>query len=207
MNNRKQSKREAILDKAAEVFRESGFDGASMATICARVGGSKATLYSYFPSKDELFFEVMLRSSEAAFLAVYDSIDPHTDDIATALHHFGIRYLDFLYSPEIRAGRHLAIAESGRTELGRLLYQRGVSRSRKLLSDFLQAAMDKGKLRQANPDLVARQLYALLEAELIDHFLFRLTDHFPAGQIEEATTHALDVFMAAYGPSCGQPTG
>lgn len=62
MRTKSDEKRQAILDVAAEVFREAGFERASMSEICTRVGGSKATLYNYFPSKEELFFEVMFLS-------------------------------------------------------------------------------------------------------------------------------------------------
>ena len=37
-------RRAAILEAAVEVFREVGYERASMAAISARVGGSKATL-------------------------------------------------------------------------------------------------------------------------------------------------------------------
>jgi AcrR family transcriptional regulator len=55
MKTKTESKRQAILTAAAEVFREVGFERASMSEIRARIGGSKATLYNYFPSKEKLF--------------------------------------------------------------------------------------------------------------------------------------------------------
>ncbi|CAG1012445.1 partial putative HTH-type transcriptional regulator YvdT, partial [Anaerolineales bacterium] len=59
MAKKSDTKRQHILAVAAEAFQEYGFERTSMSEICARVGGSKATLYNYFSSKDELFFEVM----------------------------------------------------------------------------------------------------------------------------------------------------
>ncbi|WP_206336533.1 TetR/AcrR family transcriptional regulator, partial [Pseudomonas viridiflava] len=44
------AKRDAIIDAAAQVFQEDGFEAASMAAIAARVGGSKSTLYRYYNS-------------------------------------------------------------------------------------------------------------------------------------------------------------
>ena len=64
MKTKTESKRQAILKAAAEVFREVGFERASMSDIRARIGGSKATLYNYFPSKEKLFFEVMYQAKE-----------------------------------------------------------------------------------------------------------------------------------------------
>ena len=59
MRVKSEARRQAILDVAAEVFREHGFEHASMSEMTARLGGSKSTLYSYFASKEELFLEVM----------------------------------------------------------------------------------------------------------------------------------------------------
>lgn len=199
MKTKSESRRQAILDEAERAFRERGFEGTSMSEIRARVGGSKATLYNYFASKDELFFEVMMRSREAEFETVHQCIDPNMESFADALQQFGERFLGLLYSPEVRANRHLAIAVSGKTELGRLLYERGILRSQGLIAGFLQAAMEQGKLRRADPTLAARQLCALLEAELIDRFLFQRLGELGGEEISATTARALAVFLAAYG--------
>ncbi len=200
MKKKTEAKRQAILDVATLAFQELGFERTSMSEICARVGGSKATLYNYFPSKEELFFEVVFLSSEAEFQAVHAAIDASKDDIADALRHFGETFLGFLYSPHIRAQRHLAVSESGRTNLGRLVYERGVLRSQKLMVDFLQQAMTRGQLRQADPQIASRHLYSLLESELLDRFLFQLLGEVSPEEIRAVTGRAVAVFIAAYGP-------
>ena len=55
LKDRRDQRREAILEVAREVFTEEGYAAASMSTIAARLGGSKGTLYNYFKSKEELF--------------------------------------------------------------------------------------------------------------------------------------------------------
>ncbi|NVN90929.1 MAG: TetR/AcrR family transcriptional regulator [Desulfuromonadales bacterium] len=198
MKMKTDSKRQAILDVAAEAFREIGF-GVSMSEITARVGGSKATIYNYFSSKEELFFEVMFRATEAEFDAVHHSIDLMKDDTHESLRHFGERLLTFLYSPQIRAQRHLAISESGRTELGRLMYERGVLRNQNLIAEFLREAMSLGKLRQADPSVASQHLCSLLESELLDRFLYQLPVEVSAEEIKAVTERAVAVFIAAYG--------
>ncbi len=200
MKTKADAKRQAILDVAAKAFLELGFERTTMSEICARVGGSKATLYNYFSSKEELFFEFMSASTEAEFAAVHHPIDPSKEDIADALRHFGERFLSFLYSPQIQAMRRLAVSESGRTELGRIIYERGVLRSENLISDFLQAAMSLGKLRQADPLVATRHLNSLLESELLARFLFQLPGEIRPEEIKAVTARAIDVFMTAYGP-------
>jgi AcrR family transcriptional regulator len=201
MKKKTDVKRQAILDVAAQVFREFGFKRALMSEICARLGGSKATLYNYFPSKEELFFEVVAASTEAEVEAVHHALSASNEDIAESLCHFGERLLTFLYSPPLQAQRHLAISESGRTELGRIVYERGVLRTQHLVTEFLQKAMSLGKLKQADPVLATKHLYSLLESELIDQFLFQQLGEISEKDIEGFASRAIGVFMAAYGPS------
>ena len=44
---------------STEIFQELGFERTSMSKICAKVGGSKATIYNYFASKRRPIFEIV----------------------------------------------------------------------------------------------------------------------------------------------------
>ena len=48
-----------VLEGARKVFMEHGYEGASVDEIARAAGTSKATLYSYFPDKRQLFAAVM----------------------------------------------------------------------------------------------------------------------------------------------------
>lgn len=61
---RAQKRRQHILECATQVFCELGYDEASMSAIAARVGGSKGTLYNYFPSKEKLLLAAMIEEAE-----------------------------------------------------------------------------------------------------------------------------------------------
>ncbi|MCU1739799.1 MULTISPECIES: TetR/AcrR family transcriptional regulator [Pseudomonas] len=52
-------KREAIIQAAIEAFRADGFEATSMDKIAAKAEVSKRTVYNHFPSKEELFAEIM----------------------------------------------------------------------------------------------------------------------------------------------------
>lgn len=202
-NTRTEAKRQNILDEATQVFRELGYEGASMAEICARVGGSKATLYNHFASKDELFFEVMSRLCEEEFSAVLKLVEPsmlERGDITLALNQFGQRFLHFIYSPDVQSNQRLAIAGSGNNKLGDLIYQRGILRVQQLIADFLSLAMENGLLRRADPRITALHLSALLQAELMDRFLFRQQESVDDEEVRQVTARAVEVFMAAYLP-------
>ena len=46
--------RQRILDVAAELFAEQGYDGTSLREIAERIGVTKAALYYHFQSKDQI---------------------------------------------------------------------------------------------------------------------------------------------------------
>src|SRR5471030_1616089 len=64
-------KRQAIVEAAIAEFRVSGFESTSMDKIAATAGVSKRTVYNHFPSKDELFTQILLQlwSSSAELMA------------------------------------------------------------------------------------------------------------------------------------------
>lgn len=57
----KEEKRELILQAALRNFAEEGFDRATMQNIAKSAGVGKGTTYEYFPSKEALFCEVLLK--------------------------------------------------------------------------------------------------------------------------------------------------
>jgi AcrR family transcriptional regulator len=52
-------RREAIVATAAGLYAKSGFDGASVSDLAKACGASKSLVYHYFPSKEDILYEVM----------------------------------------------------------------------------------------------------------------------------------------------------
>ncbi len=69
-------KRRGILERAARLFADDGFDRVSMASIAADCGVSKALLYHYYESKDSLLFDVIGEHLQALCEAVEAADDP-----------------------------------------------------------------------------------------------------------------------------------
>jgi len=200
MRTKSDAKRQAIIDVAAQTFRELGFERTSMSEICARVGGSKATLYNHFPSKEELFLQVMFQETEDEFEAIHACLDLTSDSVAEILIEFGRRLLRLIYSPEVLPVRRLVVAESGRSGLGALVYEKGPKRNHAMLSEYLRVAMSQGKLRVAEAGVAAWHLIALLQAELHERFLLCTEEVLREDDIQAYTQRAIEVFMLAYGP-------
>jgi len=192
------ARRRAILAAASQVFLECGFERASMSMICDRLGVSKATLYHYFTSKEELFYEIVAASTDADFESVRHALVPPDGDMAESLCRLGEALLHFLYSPPVMAHRRLFIAESGRTEMGSIVYERAVRRIQHRISDFLRSAMRRGTLKLADPGRAAMHLCGLLESELIYPYLYRQPVDTGPDAITAMTERAVAVFLAAY---------
>ena len=59
---RKEARPSEIIEAALASFSEKGFAATRLDDIAARAGVTRGTLYLYFPSKEELFKEVVRQS-------------------------------------------------------------------------------------------------------------------------------------------------
>ncbi|CAN5144856.1 TetR/AcrR family transcriptional regulator [soil metagenome] len=75
-------KRQAILNRSAELFSAHGYDRASMSKIAEACGVSKANLYHYYKDKEGLLFDV-IRFHLKELLEVVETSD-HPEDAPEA---------------------------------------------------------------------------------------------------------------------------
>jgi AcrR family transcriptional regulator len=76
----RQAVRHAILDAARDLFVSEGYRNVSIRKIAERIEYSPAAIYSYFPSKDDIFFAL----AEEGFRrldAKVRSVPPHDDPL------------------------------------------------------------------------------------------------------------------------------
>src|SRR4029079_8494932 len=69
---RKQMLRDEILGAARGLLSEKGYAAMSMDELAAQVGISKPTLYSHFPTKDEIVVATVVREMER-FIALIEA--------------------------------------------------------------------------------------------------------------------------------------
>src|SRR5579863_431095 len=92
-------KAESILAAAQRVFVVSGFGAASMDAIAREAGASKATVYAYFASKEELFGAVVAREGERYFRG-FSARELDPGDVETSLTEIAQRFLQLVLSPD-----------------------------------------------------------------------------------------------------------
>ncbi len=201
MRKKTEEKKEEIIKAAKEVFKEFGFEKASMSKISSKLGGSKATLYNYFSSKEELFFEVIsiANAQESDFVHQILDTKNETLDIHTQLYEFGKRFINFVYSQKMVEIRRLTISQSEITNLGRITYKNRVLKSREILSKYLEKAIKFNKIKKTDTNIAAIHFFGLLESELMYPFLFQVDTDFSKKHMDEMAVRAIDIFILAYG--------
>src|SRR5512141_343663 len=88
------TRREQILDTAANLFAERGFHGVSVAELGAACGISGPALYKHFPSKDAMLAEMLVEISEE-LLRVGRERSSGAADPASALRALVAWHVDF----------------------------------------------------------------------------------------------------------------
>ncbi|HEX8406763.1 MAG TPA: TetR/AcrR family transcriptional regulator [Duganella sp.] len=204
MKVRTEARRQAIIAAAAELFQEAGYEGASMNELAKRLGGSKATLYGYFPSKEELFGAVV---RTVATNHLFDATRELTSDIVgrtaleMALIHFGERMLYALTNEKSATDVYrMVVAEAGRSDVGRLFYEAGPSESITILASVLEGAMARGEIRRVDTRVAAMQYTALVTAEVTARIFQQDPPPLALKEIQQMVTRAADCFFAGMTP-------
>jgi len=197
MRVRTEAKRDAIVGVAAAVFGEMGFERASMDEIAARTGASKATVYGYFGSKQELFLAVIRDAAERRLGPAFLEFETGNTDTTAPLCRFGIGLVGFLCSPGLQYTR-MVIGEAGQSNIGCVFFDSGPKKGDEALAAFLAREMDAGRLRRAEPLVAARHCIALMLAELHWPMLYGAFKRVTREQVRRAVEGAVEVFLAAY---------
>ncbi|WP_165311777.1 TetR/AcrR family transcriptional regulator [Vibrio ziniensis] len=198
MRVKSDEKRQAILDIAKECFSQQGVSGTSMSQLAKELGGSKATLYNYFSSKEEIFAEVMQSSATEQISNSFLSLDVNRD-VRTSLLEFGYNFLDSILTPDAISIYRMAVAEADRTDIGRHFYNNGPKKGWKHLSEYIEKQIAKGELSQCNSWIAAMHFKALLSSEYVEQYAFAAIDKPSQQQIKSTVEQAVNAFMKLYG--------
>lgn len=194
-------RRAAIVDVAARLFAEQGYAATSMSMIAARLGGSKATLYSYFKSKESIFEAHIQAQCAKVSRATFDEWPEDSVGIAAILRSVGAHLVELILSDAHIANLRMLVAESQRTpELGRIFYQAGPLNGERRLARYLEAAVERGELVPLDSTTAARQFLSLCRSRLFMERLIGLSPAPTAAEADACAAEAVTAFMAAYAP-------
>lgn len=84
----------AIREAAVDLFARRGYEAVTTRQIAAAVGVQAAALYRYFPTKEDLLFDLM-RSHMEALIASWDTVRPADADPVARLSAFVDNHIRF----------------------------------------------------------------------------------------------------------------
>jgi AcrR family transcriptional regulator len=158
------ARRRAFLEAAGALFLERGYGGVSMQDIVRQTGGSLATMYRCFGSKEGLFEAIV---AEIAEDIVAPLLDESLDKLpaAEALQRLGEHFLERMLDPTALGWHRMVVAEGARhPPLREALFRRGPGRVRELLAAYLVRQAAAAHLEIANPVLAAEHFFGLVKA-------------------------------------------
>ncbi|SDZ14841.1 transcriptional regulator, TetR family [Geodermatophilus africanus] len=151
-DRRRQQTRATIIEAAAELFAERGFDAVSVVEIAQRAGVVEKTVFNHFPVKEGLVFEADPPMRAALLEAVRRR--PAGESVSAAAGTFVVRAMSGLGAPEAAAG----VAEMARVIRGSRTLQ---VREREILGELTTALAELiAEETQAEPGELAPWLAA-----------------------------------------------
>jgi len=185
-----------ILEVAAELFLRDGYEQTSIDAILVRSGGSKATLYAYFPTKEDLFRAVI--DSVVVNGQGPEALDAAADP-RVVLTEFGAKRLRVMLSPQHRAILGLIIAERERfPDLARMYLTHGPQRSQSLLVAHLEALRRNDSVHVNDVNEAAEFFIGMLKQRWTAQLLFVAAPPPSETAIREHAARVVTRFLAAY---------
>jgi AcrR family transcriptional regulator len=199
MMTRKSSTRERILDAATDLFGVRGAEAVSLDTIASEVGVAKQTLLYWFPSKDDLVQAVLVAAVaelsvgvEAAIRATSDDPLDRIDAVVRAVFRQAVRRPALLGL--VREIGRLPSASGDRLHAA---FEPLVGRA----VGYLRREMAEGRLRPADPRLVAALCYATVTGIATEPEALRAVGwHATTADLRRLRTELLAFLRAALSP-------
>ena len=180
------ARRAEIVQAAAEVFREKGYQAATLNDIAERLGTDRASLYYYVADKEELFHETIqgvldsnLERAEEVYASELDPVSKLRSLVGTVLASYEANYPHmFVYIQEDMA----QVAASQASWAGEMV--RKTRRLERIFQSVIDDAVDDGQFRDdVSSRLAAYALYGMLNWT---HRWFTPGKRFKAAELAEA---------------------
>jgi AcrR family transcriptional regulator len=199
MRVRTEEKRREIVDVASELFEKHGFERTSMSMISERLGGSKATLYGYFKSKEQLLAAVLLYDvTDQADRLMNEFLS--SDDLRDGLIKLGVAYMTRRLSSVPIANVRMVANQPADSTLGKEFFERVLQPAWQRLARRFELMMDQGFLKRADPWVAAMHWKGLNEWDMFEKRLLGAIRGPDPDEINRASTLAADAFLKLYGP-------
>jgi TetR/AcrR family transcriptional regulator of autoinduction and epiphytic fitness len=190
-------KREAIIQASIAEFRANGFEVTSMDKIAATAGVSKRTVYNHFPSKEELFAEIL--NQLWARISAEHSVSYNRDQpLREQLRQMLQAKVQMMADENFLTLARVAIAATIHSpERAQNMVERMGEREEGL-TVWIRAAQADGRLKPVDPEFAAHQLQGLLKTFGFWPQMSMGRAALDADMQNTVAESALDMFLAHY---------
>jgi TetR/AcrR family transcriptional regulator, mexJK operon transcriptional repressor len=189
-----EQRRERIVRMAWPLFLRKGYDNVSIDEIIGVVGGSKATIYTWFGGKEGLFEEVVRQKCRDVVLAIH--VDA-AGSLEAQLAEIGHSFLAIVLSPPILEFHRLMVSIGRKfPETGRLFFETGPASAYGIVATWIAKHQKDGRISE--DDDPYRLAVLFLDMLIGEHQLSWLTGMPRAARrdkIDETVRLAVKVFL------------
>jgi AcrR family transcriptional regulator len=189
-----EARRQAMIDAAAEIIFEVGYERASLAAIVRRSGGSLTTLYQLFGNKDGLL-EAMVEQRCTCILEALSSPDLSARGPRIALISIAHAFMRVLLSPEAQLLWRMVVSEGLQfPRLPQIFFSSGPDRLHARLAEYLQGLDQTGCARVSDPLAAAKAFCMLVHGDLHNRVVSGLRPVPDAAELAAHIEQAVDMF-------------
>ena len=198
MRVRTEEKRREIVRVASDLFHDNGYERTSMSMISEALGGSKATLYGYFSSKEQLLAATLVYDvTEEADRLMNEFLAE--EDLRGGLIKLGVAYLMRRLSSGPIANVRMVSNQPADSDIGKTFYENVLRPAWQRLANRFEMMMDEGILKRADPWVAAMHWKGLNEWDLFERRLLQAIPGPDPEFLQKSATLAADAFLQLYG--------
>ena len=195
LSSRGEQRKAKILSAATKLFLSDGYGETSIDAIVEKSGGSKATLYSYYPTKADLFRAVVDSIVTTQEGPVLGSLENVRETLVTFSEH----RLGIVFSSNHRALMRLIISERDRfPDIARMYYEQGPLHSHMVLRDYFEILIERNVLDIRSADEACEFFRGMLLHQLYIEQLYLGASPLSAEEFGVKARHVVDRFLEAY---------
>jgi AcrR family transcriptional regulator len=152
------SRREQLLDQAARELNSKGISMTSLTDVADKLGFSRASLYYYVEDREDLMFQVYLRSSEIMARRLGEAAQSGSSALQV-VGNFISRTLDPA-EPELAALSEIGLLDQAARETVLGIFEAVVAR----LASLLETGARAGNIRSCDFPIVARTIISIIHS-------------------------------------------
>ncbi|MFC1532175.1 TetR/AcrR family transcriptional regulator [Thermodesulfobacteriota bacterium] len=193
----KEARKKTIFEAAKSVFFEKGLQASTMSQIAKKAELSKGSLYLYFPSKEELFVNILLEGIEI-LIERFENAVKDEGSWEKKIKNIGRAYYDYYreykgYFHILFLFQHGDFSEKISEPLHQLCINKGLS-CLSILSQAIKEGMDVGHISPDDPMELAIVLWGSINGII---FLYEDKEHmeYITGTLDNLINKSIEVLM------------